>query len=87
MPQIEEEMNEFCQNPSELEDGKHIAYSKILEKCAEYESSPRFYREDSSEIQCDPDFARAIPSWLNIAAQTSVGGRDFVLEDGPDTMN
>jgi hypothetical protein len=62
MPQLEEEMNEFLQNPSELGDGKNIACSKILEKCAEYESSPRFYREDSSEIQSDPDFATVIPS-------------------------
>jgi hypothetical protein len=36
MPQLEEAMNEFSQNPSELEDGSHIAFSKILEKCAEY---------------------------------------------------
>jgi hypothetical protein len=87
MPQLEEEMNEFLQDPSELEDGKHIAYSKILEKCAEFESSPRFFREDSSELLSDPEFATVIPSWMNIAAQTSVGGRDLILENGPDTMN
>jgi hypothetical protein len=87
MPQIEEELNEFSQNPSELEDGKHIAYSRIWEKCAEYESSPIFLPEDSSEIQSDSEYAAVIPGWMNIAAQTSVGGRDLVQEDGPDTMN
>jgi hypothetical protein len=30
MPQIAEELDEFLKNPSELEDGKHIAYSKII---------------------------------------------------------
>jgi hypothetical protein len=39
MPQPEEAMIEFSQNPSEQEDGSHIAFSKILEKCAEYVSS------------------------------------------------
>jgi hypothetical protein len=32
MPQLEAEMNEFFQNPTGLEDGKHIAYSRILGK-------------------------------------------------------
>jgi hypothetical protein len=87
MPQLEEAMIEFSQNPSEQEDGSHIAYSKILEKCAEYESSPRFFREDSSEILNDPELAAAVPRWMNTAAQVSVGSRDLVLENGPDTMN
>jgi hypothetical protein len=47
LPQREEAMIEFSQNPSETEDGIHIAFSKILEKLAEYETSPRFLREDS----------------------------------------
>jgi hypothetical protein len=40
LPQLEEAMIEFSQNPSEMEDGSHIAFSKILRKCAEYETSP-----------------------------------------------
>jgi hypothetical protein len=46
MPQIEEALSDFSQNPSEAEDGSDIALSKILEKSAEYASPPRFYRED-----------------------------------------
>jgi hypothetical protein len=87
MPQLEEAMNEFSQNPAELEDGSHIAYSKILEKCAEYETSPRFYGEDSDEIRSNPELAAAVPLWMNVAAQVSVGSRDLVLENGPDVMN
>jgi hypothetical protein len=87
MPQLEEAMNEFSQNPSELEDGTHIAFSKILEKCAEYETSPRFFREDSEEIRSNPALAAVVPLWMNIAAQVSTGRRDLVLENGPDTMN
>jgi hypothetical protein len=86
MPLLEVAMIEFSQNPSEQEDGSHIAFSKILDKCAEYESSQRFFREDSSEILNDPELAVAVPIWMNTAAQVSVGGRDLVLENGPDTM-
>jgi hypothetical protein len=78
MPQLEEAMNEFSQNPSEQEDGSHIAFSKILGKCAEYESSPRFFREDSDEIRSNPELAAAVPFWMNIAAQVSVGSRVLV---------
>jgi hypothetical protein len=39
MPQLEEVLSEFSRNPSEQEDGSHIALSKILEKSAEYESA------------------------------------------------
>jgi hypothetical protein len=70
-----------------LRDGKHIAFSKILEKTAEYQSPPRFIREDSSEILDDPKLSASVPLWMNIAAQVSTGGRDLVLENGPDTMN
>jgi hypothetical protein len=87
MPQLEEAMNDFSQNPSELEDGSHIAFSKILEKCSEYESSPRFLREDSDEILSTPEVAASVPLWMNIAAQASTGSRDLVLENGPDKMN
>jgi hypothetical protein len=87
MPQLEEAMNEFSQNPTELEDGSHIAYSKILEKWAEYETSPRFSREDSDEIRSNPELAAAVSLSMNIAAQVSVGSRDLVLENGPDVMN
>jgi hypothetical protein len=86
MPQLEEAMIEFSQNPSEQEDGSHIAFSKILEKCAEYESSPRFFREESDEILSNAELAAAVPLWMNIAAQVSVGSRDLVLENGPDVM-
>jgi hypothetical protein len=58
-----------------------------LEKCAEFETSPRFFREDSAEILNDPELAASVPLWMNIAAQVSVGSRDLVREDGPDTMN
>jgi hypothetical protein len=87
MPLLEEAMNEFSQNPSEQEDGNHIAFSKILEKCAEYETSPRSFREDSSEILNDPELAAAVPIWMNTAAPISVGSRDLVLENGPDVSN
>jgi hypothetical protein len=87
MPQLEEAMKEFLSNPSEQEDGSHIAFWRIIGKCAEYESSPRFYREDSDAIRSDPELAAAVPVWSNTAAQVSVGSRDLVLEDGPDTMN
>jgi hypothetical protein len=87
MPLLEEALTEFSRNPSEQEDGSHIAYSKILEKCAEYESPPRFFREDSSEILNDPELATSVPIWMNTAAQVSVGSRNLVLENGPDVMN
>jgi hypothetical protein len=84
---IEEALSDFSQNPSEAEDGSHIALSKILEHAAEYASPPRFLREDSSEIQNDPELAAAAPIGLSTAAQVSVGSRDYVLENGPDVMN
>jgi hypothetical protein len=87
MPQLEEEMNEFSQNPFDKEDGTHIAYDAILKGVAEFEISPRFYREDSEEIRSNPDLAASVPLWMNIAAQVSTGGRDLVLENGPDMMN
>jgi hypothetical protein len=87
MPQIEEAINEFSQNPYEREDGSHIAFSKIIEKCAEYEVPQRILREDSSDLQSDAALASVAPTWLNMASQASVGGRGLVLEDGPDVMN
>jgi hypothetical protein len=87
MPQLEEALSDFSQNPPEAEDGSHIALSKILEKSAEYASPPSFYREDSSEILNDPELDASAPVWLSTAAQVSVGSRDFVLENGPDVMN
>jgi hypothetical protein len=86
MPQIEEASSDFSQNPSEAEDGSHIALSKILEHSTKYASLPRFYREDSSEILNDPELAASVPIGLSPAAQVSVGSRDYVLEDGPDVM-
>jgi hypothetical protein len=35
MPQIAEELDKYLKNHSELEDGKHISYSVIVEKAAE----------------------------------------------------
>jgi hypothetical protein len=61
MPQIEEELSDFSQNPSEAEDGSHIAVPKILEKSAESASPPRFYREDSAAILNDPELAASVP--------------------------
>jgi hypothetical protein len=61
LPQLEEALSDFSQNPSEAEDGSHIAFSKIVEKSAEYASPPRFYREDSSEILNDPELAASTP--------------------------
>jgi hypothetical protein len=87
MPQLEEAMNEFLQNPSEMEDGSHIAFSKILKKCAECETSPRFFRQESDEIRSNPELAAAVPLWMNIAAQVSVGSRDLVFEKGPDVAD
>jgi hypothetical protein len=54
MPELPEPLDELMNNPSEQEDGSHIAFSKIIEKCAEYESIPKFLREDSEMIQSDP---------------------------------
>jgi hypothetical protein len=87
MPPFEEEIDAFLKNPSDLEDGKHIAYSMIAEKCAAFESSPRFHRSDSGFVQSDPILADKVPQILSAAAQVSVGSRNFVLEEGPDVMN
>jgi hypothetical protein len=87
MPQIAEELDEYLKNPSELEDGKHIAYSVIVEKAADYADIPKFYCEDCEMVQNDSVLSAAIPQLLNTAAQVSVGSRDFVLEIGPDVMN
>jgi hypothetical protein len=87
MPPIAEEFGEFMRNPSDLEDGKHIACAHIAEKIGEFEPLPNFCREDSDMVQSDPVLAAAVPHMLNTAAQVSVGSRDFVLEDGPDIMN
>jgi hypothetical protein len=48
MPQIEEALSDFSQNPSEAEDGSHLALAKILEHSAGYASPPRFFRTSSS---------------------------------------
>jgi hypothetical protein len=87
MPSIDEDLSDFSQNPSEAEDGSHIAFAKIIEHSVGYTSPPRFLREDCSEIQNDPELAAAVPLGLSIAAQVSVGSRDYVLETGPDVMN
>jgi hypothetical protein len=87
MPPIAEELGEFMKNPSDLEDGKHIAYAHIAEKIGDFESLPNFCREDSDMVQSDPVLAAAVPHLLNTAAQVSVGSRDFVFENGPDVTN
>jgi hypothetical protein len=87
MPQIAEELDEYLRNPSNLEDGKHIAYSKIVEKAGEFAEIPKFCREDCEMVQSDPVLAAAVPVTLNTAAQVSVGSRDYVLENGPGVMN
>jgi hypothetical protein len=87
MPQFAEAMDEFLNNPSEYEDGSHIAFIKIIEKCADYQSIPRFLREDCEAIRSDTELATKVPIWMNTAAQVSVGSRDYVLENGPDVMN
>jgi hypothetical protein len=51
----------------------HIAFSKILEKCAEYETSPRFFREDSDVIRrnvpnmkcAEYELAEVVPLWMS----------------------
>jgi hypothetical protein len=68
MPKIEEALSNFSQNPSEAEDGSHIAISKILERSAEYASAPRFFREDSAELLNDPELAASVPLWMSTAA-------------------
>jgi hypothetical protein len=70
-----------------MEDGKHIAFSKILEKTAKYVSPPRFIREDSSEVLNDPLLSETVAFNMNLASEVSTGGRSLVLENGPDTMN
>jgi hypothetical protein len=87
MPPIAEELDDYMKNPSDREDGNHIAYSKIVEKAAEYENIPKVCREDCEMVQNDPVLTATVPQLLNIAAQVSVGSRDFVREDGPDVMN
>jgi hypothetical protein len=81
------QLDEFVNNPSELEDGKHIAYARIGEKAGEFETIPKFLREDSESVQSDPVLAAAVPIMLTTAAQVSVGSRNLVSEDGPDVMN
>jgi hypothetical protein len=87
IPQIEEAISDFKQDPSEHEDGSHTILSKLVEKCEECESPPRFIREDSSEITDDPVLSASVPIWMNTAEQISVGSRPLVREDGPDVMN
>jgi hypothetical protein len=87
MSQKDEALFDFSHNPSEAEDGSHIALAKILEHSAGYASPPCFLREDCSEIQNDPELAAAVPLGLSIAAQVSVGSGDYVSETGPDVMN
>jgi hypothetical protein len=48
---------------------------------------PRFFREDSDEILSNPELAAAVPLWMNIAAQVSVGSRDLVPKNGPVVSN
>jgi hypothetical protein len=86
IPPIEEAMAEFAQNPSDREDGSHIAFTKILSNVEKFENPPRILRADSSDL-AESEFAPAVPLWLNIANQVSVGSRNLVLEDGPDIHN
>jgi hypothetical protein len=84
---LEEALSDFSQHPSELEDGKHIAFSKILEKTAENVTPPRIIREDSSEFANDPELSETVAFNMNLASEVSTGGRPLVLENGPDTLN
>jgi hypothetical protein len=87
MPPIAEELEAFMSDRSELEEGKHVAYAVLAEKVTEMDPPPTFCREDDDMVRNDPVLSEAVPKMLNIAAQISVGNREFVLENGPDVMN
>jgi hypothetical protein len=70
---------------SNLAEGHEIAYQRISNACSRYEPPPAFYSADSKDFGgIDPS---KVPSWMNAAAQVSVGGRRQVLEDGADVCN
>jgi hypothetical protein len=87
MPQLEEATDAFADNPTSFEDGRHIAYARILTSCSQFAISPRFLREDCAEIANDAELSSSVPKWMNTAAHVSIGGKVLVLEDGPDTIN
>jgi hypothetical protein len=87
IPPLDEVLSDFCRDPSEKEDGSHIALTKIVTNAAQYESPPRFIHEDSSEVLENPVLAASVPGWMNADTQVSVGTRPLVLEDGPDTKH
>jgi hypothetical protein len=68
IPLIEKAVEEFAQNPSDREDGSHIAYSKILSNVMKFEHPPRILREDSSDLS-GTDLGAVAPLWLNTANQ------------------
>jgi hypothetical protein len=43
MPQLEEAMNAFPDNPTPFEDGSHIAFARILTSCSQFAISPRTF--------------------------------------------
>jgi hypothetical protein len=86
MPLIEEAVEEFAQNPSDREDGSHIAFTKILSNVRTFEHPPRILREGSSDLS-GTYLAAVAPLWLSMTNQASVGSRSLVREDGPDLMN
>jgi hypothetical protein len=71
---------------SNLSEGHEIAYQRISDVFSLYEVPPAFYPADSQSFG-DLPIADRVPSWMNIAAQVSVGGRKQVLEDGADVCN
>jgi hypothetical protein len=62
---------------SNLSEGHEIAYQRISDVFSVYEVPPAFYL----------DIAEKVPGWMNAAAQTSIGGRRKVLENGADVCN
>jgi hypothetical protein len=44
MPQLEEIMNAFVENPTSFDDGSHVAFARILTSCSQFAISPRFHR-------------------------------------------
>jgi hypothetical protein len=68
------------------EPSHEVAYQRIFEAYMSFESPPKFYRSDSTDLAAS-EIGEKVPLWMHTAKQISVGGRRQVLEDGADVCN
>jgi hypothetical protein len=70
----------------DTENGRDIAYERILSACSLYENPPAFFPADSQDFG-GLDIADKVPLWMRTAAQVSPDGRKQVPENGRDVGN